>query len=87
MRRAAGALVMVGLGALGLAGPARGGAGDEAREVREVQRLLAGGSPAPGDVPEALRRVLDVTVSLGREARRPAPAQAKLDAASAQARR
>ena len=78
-----------GVGALWLAGaPAPGRAGDASEDVRAAtERLLASDSQGPGDVHEALRRVLDITVSLGREARLPAPAQAKLDAASAQARR
>lgn len=88
MRRAACARVMAGLVALGFAGGTLGEAGDVAGEVRQaVEELLAGNPGGPGDVHEALRRVLDVTVGLGREAGLPAPAQAKLDAASAQARR
>ena len=89
MRRTAVTLVVAGLGAFCLAGavaPAR--AGDAPEEVRAAtERLLAGDSQGPGDVHEALRRVLDIAVGLGREARLPAPVQAKLDAASAQARR
>jgi hypothetical protein len=88
MRRAACALVTAGLVALGLAGATLGEAGDVAGEVRQaVQGLLASDPQGPGDVHEALRRVLDVAAGLGREAGLPAPAQAKLDAASAQARR
>lgn len=88
MRRAACALVMAGLVALGSAVGARGEAGDVAGEVRQaVKELLASDSRGQGDAQEALRRVLDVAAGLGREAGLPAPAQAKLDAASAQARR
>ena len=54
MRRAACALVMAGLVALGFAVGARGEAGDVAGEVRQaVERLLAGDSQGPGDVHEA----------------------------------
>jgi hypothetical protein len=77
------------MGALWLAGaPAPARAGDASEDVRAAtERLLAGGSQGPGDVHEPLRRLLDVTAGIGREARLPAPAQAKLDAASALARR
>jgi hypothetical protein len=89
MRRTAVTLVVAGLGAFCLAGavaPAK--AGDAPEEVRTAtKRLLAADSQGPGDVHEALRRVLEIAVSLGREARLPAPVQTKLDAASAQARR
>ena len=88
MRRAASALVTAGLAALGFAGGALSGAGDVAGDVRQaVKELLASDSQGPGEVHEALRRVLDVAAGLGREASLPAPAQARLDAASAQARR
>ena len=89
MRRTAKALVLAGASTLWLAGaPAPARAGDASTDVRAAtERLLASGSTGPGEVHEALRRLLDITASLGREARLPAPVQAKLDAASAQARR
>lgn len=87
MRRTAVALFLAGLGAVWLdrmTGEAS--AGDVARDIRgAADRLLAEGGP--GDVHEALRSVLDIAASLGREARLSAPVQAKLDAASARARR
>ena len=49
--------------------------------------MLAGASDGPGDVHEALRHLLEIAAGVGREAHLPAPVQAKLDAASAQARR
>jgi hypothetical protein len=89
MRNAAVALALVGLGALWLAGaPAPEAAGDVARDIRATaDRLLAGGSDAPGEVHEALRHLIEIAAGVGREAHLPAPVQAKLDSASAQAHR
>ena len=89
MRRRPTALVLAGLGALWLAGaPAPAGDGDVAGDIREAaDRLLADGSHGPGDVDEALRRLLDIAARIGRDAHLPAAAQAKLGAAGAQARR
>ena len=87
MRNTGTALVLAGMGALWLGGaPARAGdVGDDIRRTADV--LLQGGSHGPGEAHEALRHLLEIAAGLGREARLPAPAQAKLDAAGAQARR
>jgi hypothetical protein len=86
MRKTTRALAFAGLGVLWLAAPAVPAAdtGDDIRRTAEL--LLQGGSHGLGDAHAALRRLLEIAASLGREARLPAPAQAKLDAASAQAR-
>jgi len=81
-----GALALAGL-VLWLAGPAAAatGTGDDIR--RTTDPLLQGGSREPGDALAAMRHLLEIAAGLGREARLPAPAQAKLDAAAAEARR
>jgi hypothetical protein len=87
MQRATRALALVGLGVLWLgaaASPATGVGHDIRRTAGPMLQDGAGGS---GDVHAALRHLLDVARDLGREARLPASAQAKLDAASAEARR
>ena len=87
MRKTARALALAGLGLLWLAGAASPatGVGDDIR--RTTDPLLQGGSSGPVDAHAALRRLLEIARDLGREARLPAPAQAKLDSASAEARR
>jgi hypothetical protein len=87
MRKTTRALALAGLGLLWLAGTASPatGVGDDIR--RTTDPLLQGGSSGPGDVHTALRHLLEIARDLGREARLPAPVQAKLDAASAEARR
>jgi hypothetical protein len=89
MRNTATAFVLAGLGALGLAGapgPAR--TADVAEDIRRTaDRLLLDESHRPDDALDALRRLIEIAAGVGREARLPAPVQAKLDAASAQARR
>ncbi len=79
------ALALAGLGLVWLAraaSPATG-VGDDIR--RTTDPLLQGGSSGPADVHAALRHLLEIAGDLGREARLPAPAQAKLDAAGAEA--
>jgi hypothetical protein len=87
MRNATTALALAGLGVLWLSGaPAPAGAGSAAEDIRgTTDRLLAGGSQGPEDAEAALRRLLDITAGIGREAHLSAPVQARLDAASAQA--
>lgn len=88
MRKKATALALAGLGASWLAGGAASpatGVGDDIR--RTTDQLLQGGSSEPADVHAALRHLLEIAAGLGREARLPAPVQAKLDAAGAEARR
>jgi hypothetical protein len=84
MRTQGTALALAGLGVLWLAvaaSPATG-VGDDMRQTTE--QMLRGGS---GDLRAALRHLLEIARSLGREARLPAPTQATLDAAVAEARR
>ncbi len=87
MRQSTRALALAGLGVAWLAGPASTatGVGDDIR--RTTDQFLQSGSGPSGDVHAPLRHLLDIAADLGREARLPAPAQAKLDAARAQARR
>ncbi len=87
MRQTTWALALVGLGVAWLAGPAAAarGVGDDIR--RTTDQFLQSGSGGAGDVHAPLRHLLDIAADLGRDARLPAPAQAKLDAARAQARR
>ena len=87
MRKKTTTLALAGLGVLWLAGAATPATrlGDDIR--RTTDPLLQGGSGGSADVHAALRHLLEIVADLGREARLPAPAQAKLDAASAQARR
>lgn len=87
MRKKGTALALAGLGVLWLAGTATPatGVGDDIR--RTTEPFLQAGSSGPGDVHAALRHLLEIAGDLGREARLPAPALAKLDAASAEARR
>ena len=87
MQKKGTALALAGLGVLWLAGTASPatGVGDDIR--RTTDPLLQGGSSGEGDVYAALRHLLEIAGDLGREARLPAPVQAKLDAASAEARR
>jgi hypothetical protein len=87
MRKQGTALALAGLGALWLAvaaSPATG-VGDDIR--RTTDPMLQGGSSGPGDAHAVLRHLLDIAGELGREARLPAPTQAKLDAAVAEAHR
>jgi len=81
------ALALAGLGLLWLAGTASPatGVGDDIR--RTADPMLQGGSSGPFDAHAVLRHLLEIAGDLGREARLPAPAQAKLDAAVAEARR
>jgi len=87
MRKKTTTLALAGLGVLWLAGAATPATrlGDDIR--RTTDPLLQGGSGGSADVHAALRHLLEIAADLGREARLPAPAQAKLDAASAQAQR
>ena len=87
MRKNGTALALAGLGLLWLAGTASPatGVGDDIR--RTTEPLLAGGSSGPGDVHATLRHLVEIACDLGREARLPAPVQAKLEAATAEARR
>lgn len=87
MRKKATVLALAGLGLLWLAGAASPatGVGDDIR--RTADPLLQGGSSGPGDAHAILRHLLEIAGDLGREARLPVPAQAKLDAAVAEARR
>jgi hypothetical protein len=87
MRKRRTALALAGLGLLWLAGtgsPATG-TGDDIRRTADL--LLQGGSHGPDATHEALRHLIEIAAGLGRQARLPAPAQAKLDAADAEARR
>ncbi len=87
MRQTTRALALAGLGVawlVGAAAPATG-VGDDIR--RTTDQFLQSGSGGVGDVHAPLRHLLDIASDLGRDARLPAPAQAKLDAARAQARR
>jgi hypothetical protein len=87
MRRTAVAFFMGGLGALWLGGATLGGAGDVAGDIQATaDRLLADASPAPGDTLAALGHLVETAAGVGREAHLPAAVQAKLDAASEQAR-
>lgn len=87
MRKKATVLALAGLGLLWVAGAASPatGVGDDIR--RTADPLLQGGSRGPGDAHAILRHLLEIAGDLGREARLSAPAQAKLDAAVAEARR
>jgi hypothetical protein len=76
-----------GLGALGLAAAATPGA-SVAEEVRRTcDVLLNARTSGPGEAHTALRRLIEIAGDLGREAHLAAAAQAKLDAAIAEARR
>jgi hypothetical protein len=84
MRKTTRGLALAGLGWLGLAAAAPApGTADDIRRTTDL--LLQGGSSGPADAHAALRRLLELAAGLGREARLPAPTQAKLDAAVAQA--
>lgn len=87
MAKKATALALAGLGLLWIAGaaPPATGVGDDIR--RTADPLLQGGSRGPVDADAVLRRLLEIAGDLGREARLYPPAQAKLDAAVAEARR
>ena len=85
MRKKATALALAGLGLLWLAGTASPATGVDIR--RTADPLLRGGSSGPFEAHAVLRHLLEIAGDLGREARLPAPAQAKLDAAVAEARR
>jgi hypothetical protein len=87
MRKKGTALVLAGLGALWLIGsPAS--TGDRTDDIRRTtDQMLQGGSSGPFDAHTVLRHLLEIAGDLGREARLPAPTQAKLDAAVAEARR
>lgn len=87
MRKKGTVLALAGLGLLWLVGAAAPatGVGDDIR--RTTDTLIKAGSDGPGEVHAALRHLLEIAGDLGREARLPAPAQAKLDAAVAEARR
>ncbi len=87
MKKTTRALALAGVGVLWLAGTATPatGVGDDIR--RTTDPLLQGASGGSADVHAALRHLLETAADLGREARLPGPAQAKLDAASAQAQR
>jgi hypothetical protein len=87
MRRTLVSVAFGGLCVLGLAAAAATGAtaGDEVRRTCDV--LLNASTAEPGEVHAALRRVIEIAGGLGREAHLPAAAQAKLDAAAAEARR
>jgi len=87
MRQTTRALALAGLGVAWLVGPAApaAGVGDDIR--RTTDQFFQSGSGGAGDAHAALRHLLEIAADLGREARLPAPAQAKLDAARAQARR
>ena len=85
MRNKGPILALAGLAVLGLAGagsPATGVADD----IRRTTDALLQGE-GPGDVHATLRHLLEIAGDLGREARLAAPAQSKLDAALAEARR
>jgi hypothetical protein len=87
MRKNGRTLALAGLALLWLAATASPatGPGDDIR--RTTDALLQGGSGGPDDIHGTLRHLLEIASDLGREARLPAPEQAKLDAAVAEARR
>jgi hypothetical protein len=85
MKHRATVLALAGLAALRLAGPAAPATG-VADDIRRTTEALLQGE-GPGDVHATLRHLLEIAADLGREARLAAPAQAKLDAAAAEARR
>lgn len=87
MRKTTRSLALAGLGVLWLAGAASPapGVADDIR--RTTDPFLQNGSSGPGDAHAALRHLIGIASDLGREARLPAAAQAKLDAASAEAHR
>jgi len=78
-------LAVAGLAVLWLAGAASPATG-VADDIRRTTDALLQGE-GPGDVHATLRHLLEIAGDLGREARLAAPAQAKLDAALAEARR
>ena len=87
MRRKGTALALAGLGFLGLGGApsAAAGTGDEIRRTADV--LLQANAHSHEEVHAALRGLVGNAGDLGRQAGLPGPAQAKLDAAGAEARR
>jgi hypothetical protein len=85
MRRTIVAVALGGLAVLGVAAAASPGASEDIRRSGDV--LLSASTREPGEVHAALRRLIEIAGDLGREARLPAAAQAKLDAAAAEARR
>lgn len=87
MRQTTRALALASLGVVWLAGmtTAATDVGDDIR--RTTDPFLQGNSGLAGDAHAPLRHLLDIAADLGREAGLPAPAQAKLDAARAQAGR
>jgi hypothetical protein len=87
MRKTTRALALAGLGLLWLAPPATPAPGTADDIRRTTDQLLQGGSNGPSDVHTALRQLLKIAAGLGREARLPASAQARLDATGAEARR
>jgi hypothetical protein len=87
MRKKAKAFALAGLGALWLAGAASPATGVADDIRRTADPFLQSGSGGPGDAHGALRHLLGIATDLGREARLSAAAQAKLDAARAEARR
>jgi hypothetical protein len=87
MRNKGRTLALAALAVLWLAGAASPATGVADDVRRTTDALLEGGSSGPGDVHATLRHLLEVAADLGREARLAAPAQAKLDAAVAEARR
>jgi hypothetical protein len=86
MRKARRSLALAGLSVVWLAGAATPATGVADDIRRTTDQFFRGGSSGPGDVHAALRHLLEIAADLGREARLPAAAQARLDAASAQAR-
>jgi hypothetical protein len=87
MRKKGTALALAGLGVLWLAGTASP-ATDVGDDIRRTTSPLLQGDPSGSvDAHSILRHVLEIAGDLGREARLPAPTQAKLDAASTEARR
>jgi hypothetical protein len=87
MRKTTRALALAGLGVLWMPGAAMPATGVADDIRRTTDQLVQGGSREQRDAHAALRQLLEIAAGLGREARLPAPVQAKLDAASAQARR
>ena len=87
MRKKGSALAFAGLGLLWLAGTASPATGVGGDIRRTADPMLQSGSGGPFDAHAVLRHLLEIAGDLGREARLPAPAQAKLDAAVAEARR
>jgi len=85
MRNEVRILAVAGLAVLWLAGAASPATG-VADDIRRTTDALLQGE-GPGDVHTTLRHLLEIAADLGREARLAAPAQAKLDAAVAEARR